>query len=85
MHTPRREEIWGWMEGAEKGKDVTHYYLTLCRELFHLNTDIYTTHLYRKHTRSSAQTVWQYAMKNRVSERREEIWGWSWSIVLDEA
>ena len=46
MHTPRREEIWGWMEGAEKGKDVTQYDLALCRELFHLNTDIYTTHLY---------------------------------------
>ena len=40
----------------------------MCCELFLLNTDIFTTHLYRKHTHSSAEIVWQYAMKNRVSK-----------------
>ena len=39
-----------------------YYYSTFCRELFYLNTDIYTTHLYMKHTHASAETVWQYGV-----------------------
>ena len=69
-HTPRREEIWGWMEGAEKGKDVTHYYLTLCRELFHLNTDIqYILHTCTGNTHTQVQRLYGI---------------WCWSIVSHE-